>query len=163
MSRAPLNGTIESARVPCGDYSHHITACGGLRRPREGHGVQAEHKVSEGPGLRLANLLSVLMRHAPTPAPAACTADAAASALEQDSEGGPVGSWHAVHPGPCGAGGAARVRGMEEEGRGGGPASGMARCNGGRLVVDGADVAAVRQGCVGRGCMRTRVDPLLVE
>ncbi|TPP50481.1 Amastin surface glycofamily protein [Leishmania donovani] len=60
------------------------------------------------------------MRHAPTPAPAACTADAAASALEQD-------------PAP-GSGDTRRDKAS--------PLAAWADSTAERLVVDGADVAA---------------------
>ncbi|TPP50431.1 Amastin surface glycofamily protein [Leishmania donovani] len=81
---------------------------------------EAEHKVSEGPGLRLAHLLSVLMRHAPTPAPAASTADVAASALEEEAWPRPAWTDACRPPGSAsGAASAAGARGMDEQRQGG--------------------------------------------
>ncbi|TPP41424.1 hypothetical protein CGC20_3170 [Leishmania donovani] len=60
--------------------------------------MQAERGVSEGPGLRLANCLPELVRHAPGPPPAARATDVTASAPEQGSGRCSPGSGRAVHP-----------------------------------------------------------------
>lgn len=104
-------------RLQCGESPHHLIEPCSLKRRSTNHCTQAGCWISESPDLRPVRFFLRLIRHARSPLPVTCTADATASALEQDPGRGPFGSRCAVHPSPSGACRAARVRGGDAEGR----------------------------------------------
>ncbi|TPP42737.1 Amastin surface glycofamily protein [Leishmania donovani] len=71
---------------------------GRTRRQRGSSSGTSSSSASEGPDLRLANLLSALAGHAPRPPPVTHPTDVSASALEQDPGRVPPAPWHAVCP-----------------------------------------------------------------
>lgn len=84
--------TAEFTRRRCGELPPQIMKC---RRDskwlREKYGIQPGCRTSEGPGLRLADFLAELIRHAPRPAPVTRTTDATTCALQPDPGCCPLG------------------------------------------------------------------------